>query len=382
MISAKEGAGDTARSAYFIGQDRVALWHMSPAERLRRQLARQGIPVMPSVPAEASSSPVLLFRSDAVMDDGVITALAAAPETVLITADREPLALCCTGAEAPRAASLLTSNTLPAQSGYRTVTAVQLAGSHNAQLRKRQDAYAARVTPQTASHIERQLFDASYKGVTDVVTKYLWPGIAFRAVQLCTRFRITPNQVTMASLLFALAALALFWQGAFVSGLLCAWVMALLDTVDGKLARVTATSSKWGNVFDHGIDLIAPPLWWLGWWVGLDGAAPGGSVMMLAAVLIGHIAGKLVEQAFISTFGLKIHVWRPFDSTFRLFTARRNPNVVILTVITLLADPSLAYVAMMAWIYTSLLVHIGRYVYALDMRSKGAPIRTWLEEGA
>ena len=45
--------------------------------------------------------------------------------------------------------------------------------------------------------------------------------------------------------------------------------MTFLDTVDGKLARVTVTSTKLGNVFDHGIDLVHPPLWYLAWGIGL-----------------------------------------------------------------------------------------------------------------
>ena len=45
--------------------------------------------------------------------------------------------------------------------------------------------------------------------------------------------------------------------------------MTFLDTVDGKLARVTITSTKLGNVFDHGIDLIHPPFWYLAWGMGL-----------------------------------------------------------------------------------------------------------------
>ena len=42
-------------------------------------------------------------------------------------------------------------------------------------------------------------------------------------------------------------------------------VFMVLDTVDGKLARCTITSSGWGNVFDHGVDLIHPPFWWWAW---------------------------------------------------------------------------------------------------------------------
>ena len=72
----------------------------------------------------------------------------------------------------------------------------------------------------------------------------------------------SPNQVTFAGLLLTIAAFYLFWTGQFGWGLVAAWIMTFLDTVDGKLARVTLTSSKIGNVFDHGIDLIHPPFWW------------------------------------------------------------------------------------------------------------------------
>src|SRR3546814_2416912 len=47
--------------------------------------------------------------------------------------------------------------------------------------------------------------------------------------------------------------------GGFWTGLAAAWIMTFLDTVDGKLARVTLASSRWGNAYDHGIDLIHPP---------------------------------------------------------------------------------------------------------------------------
>ena len=70
--------------------------------------------------------------------------------------------------------------------------------------------------------------------------------------------------------------------------------MALLDTVDGKLARVTLTSSKWGNVFDHGIDLVAPPVWWLRLvaWPGCTTPIPW-IAWSVWVVLGGHLAGKL-----------------------------------------------------------------------------------------
>ena len=85
----------------------------------------------------------------------------------------------------------------------------------------------------------------------------------------CVRIGITPNQVTAASLVLVIVAGALFARGEFGWGLVAGWIMTFLDTVDGKLARVTVTSTPLGNVFDHGIDLVHPPLWYLAWGIGL-----------------------------------------------------------------------------------------------------------------
>jgi phosphatidylglycerophosphate synthase len=41
----------------------------------------------------------------------------------------------------------------------------------------------------------------------------------------------------------------LFWHGDYGWGLLAGWVMTFLDTVDGMLARVTLTATRFGNLF-------------------------------------------------------------------------------------------------------------------------------------
>jgi len=51
--------------------------------------------------------------------------------------------------------------------------------------------------------------------------------------------------------------------------------MTFLDTVDGKLARVTVNSSPFGHIYDHAIDLISPPFWYLAWGLGLKSWQPG-----------------------------------------------------------------------------------------------------------
>lgn len=74
---------------------------------------------------------------------------------------------------------------------------------------------------------------------------------------------VTPNQVTILSIFLAIFAGLAFWGGYLVIGLLLGWVMTFLDTVDGKLARVTVSSSEIGEILDHGLDLVHLPLWYL-----------------------------------------------------------------------------------------------------------------------
>jgi phosphatidylglycerophosphate synthase len=196
---------------------------------------------------------------------------------------------------------------------------------------------------------------------------------------------VTPNAVTAASLVFVLAALGLFAAGEFALGLAAAWIMTFLDTVDGKLARVTLTSSKWGNVFDHGIDLVHPPLWWLAWWYGLIGATALGAERWLIdasmwVVVAGYLVGRGIEGFFLWRFKLEIHAWRRVDSLFRLVTARRNPNLVLLTAFTIAGRPDLGFVAVAVWTLASLAFHAVRVAQALRRSRSERGLRSWLSE--
>lgn len=254
------------------------------------------------------------------------------------------------------------------------------ADAYNKSLRKREVPYALSMRDEKTIDIERILFKGSYKGVTDLVTKYAWPFPAFHITRLCAFLRISPNTVTTASLAFVVIAFWLFWNGAWVAGLAAAWVMTFLDTVDGKLARTTMTYSNWGNIYDHGIDLIHPPFWYWAMFVGLQGADDGPSQTLLAGslamILAGYVLNRLEEGEFIRRFGFHIHVWQPIDSFMREITARRNPNMLIFMGAVLVGQPGWGFVAVAAWTLICLIFHGGRLVQA--MAGKSRPV-SWLE---
>ncbi|HYI42738.1 MAG TPA: CDP-alcohol phosphatidyltransferase family protein, partial [Sphingomicrobium sp.] len=166
------------------------------------------------------------------------------------------------------------------------------------------------------------------------------------------------------------------------TGLLSGFTFMVLDTVDGKLARCTGTSSKLGNIFDHGIDLIHPPFWYWAWAHGLEGYGtplePVYVSMLLAAIIVGYVAQRLIEGIFIKRFGMHIHVWQRIDSQFRLITARRNPNMVILVAALLFGRPDVGIELVALWTLVSLLFHAVRLAQAEAVYYRGEKVVTWL----
>lgn len=369
-----------------LGDAPVQIWYDSAAQRLRRALARAGAT---DVVAEAEltrcDKSLLLLRGDAVIDGPLLQALLRSPGAVLLSngdpAGRPIAAHAPAGLAAAAAEALRSGEIAAVPAGLRVVTAADLGASYWAALRKREEPYALLVHPERVGRIEWRMFMGTYKGATDLVTKWLWPWPAFHATKLCARLGVTPNQVTFASLLLVIAAFVWFWQGAWWPGLAAAWGMTFLDTVDGKLARITMQSSKWGNAFDHGIDLVHPPFWYWAWAVGLQGSVhavdDAALLLMLAVIIGGYVLQRAVEGIAIWRLGLEIHIWRRIDTWLRLVTARRNPNLLLLTLFTAFGRPDLGLAAVALWTAVCFLLHLVQLGQGL-LAARGGRLTSWM----
>jgi phosphatidylglycerophosphate synthase len=268
------------------------------------------------------------------------------------------------------------------EEGGETFAAEDPTGILDKELRKRERPFVMPLTPANVPAIEQASYRGAYKGVTDLLTKYLWPSWAFQLTRLAARIGLSPNGVTAIGTLFCVIATVAFWYGWFWTGLATGLFFMVLDTVDGKLARCTITSSKLGDVWDHGLDLVHPPFWWWAWAVGCG--AYGRPLSdetfwaVMATMVGGYVVQRLIEGAFIVRFGMHIHVWRKFDSDFRLVTARRNPNMVILFASLVAGRPDWGIVAVAVWTIASLLVHLVRLAQASVDRARGREIVSWL----
>lgn len=392
-MSGKLGGRETA--AWIVlesGQPRVRIWGLTPAERLRRALLVAGVPASriglgsaAEMKQQCGKGRRLIVRSDYVFDERLVRALVAADASALLTPDgAEVVAVHVTEGNRAEALQLFSEKasreTIARKAGVRLVSCDELVPAYTATLRKAEPPYLLPVDPADVAAIERRIFQASYKGVTDLVTKWVWP-LPARVVTRCLACAdIHPNVVTLLSWILVIVAAWLFAAGWFGSGLVAAWLMTFLDTVDGKLARVTLTSSRVGHILDHGLDILHPPFWYLTWALGL----PAHAVWLGPATFLtvgGYIIGRLLEGIFLLIFKLEIHSWRPIDAAFRTITARRNPNLILLTAGTLAGRPDLGLVCVALWTGCSIGFHTVRLGQALARRWRGIPVKTWQESG-
>ena len=350
---------------------------MTPRQRLERALART------EKAHGATAQGGLVFRADAIFDENLVKELLGQPGKVLTNEAGRPVA---GHVDDP---SLLPAMLAVIEAGDRglippgliLVDAVGLASNYNKTLRRKGAPYLFELGKLPTAEIERRMYIESYKGITDIVTKYVWPVPALYVTRICARCGISPNMVTLLSFICVLLATWAFVVGAFGAGLIAAWAMCFLDTVDGKLARVTLTSSKWGNIFDHGTDLVHPPFWYWAWYAGLGGAASV-APWVLWVIIAGYVLGRGQEGLFIWRFGIEMHIWRPLDSIFRLFTARRNPNLLILSAAVILGAPDKGFEIVAWWTILSFAFHCFRIAQAFGVRARGLHLQSWLTEAA
>jgi phosphatidylglycerophosphate synthase len=379
-IAMSERSGENAPKAALaiVGGNATLIWGMRSAERIARIARANGAEVVED-PARAT----LLANAGFAFDPSWLKPIAAEAGQALTLGGVPVLAHVRSADEAVAVAAAMEAGEAQLPLGLRQIAGEGGASFVNEALRKREAPFVMPLTPGTVRAAERASYFGAYKGVTDLLTKYLWPEWALVLTRIAARIGMTPNMVTGVGFLLCVFATWAFTEGHYWPGLATGLVFMVLDTVDGKLARCTITSSWWGNVFDHGIDLIHPPIWWWAWAAGL--AAYGRPLsyetiwISLAIIFAAYVLQRGIEGWFIAAFKMHIHVWRRADSLFRLVTARRNPNVLLLFVFLLVGRPDWGLVALAAWTAFSLLFHLVRIGQAYAARAGGRPIRSWLD---
>lgn len=408
--------------ALVVGESTVRLWNLDARERIRRQLKQAGDVQLLQRPEDLQGLPpqanVLILRADYLFEVRTLAAMMEHPDTALLHAElQRPAGAYVRAALAPQTTEILAAEAAH-QAHRRSTTAgpstrpspgqgegafpdngsgegsavlpegvtpisTDALGAFDHQLRKAKAPLLEPVSEETKRALEGQLYGSSYKGITDLVTKFVWPRPARLGVRLCARAGVTPNAVTTIGFLLMVGACYLFAQGQFALGLAAGWLMTYLDTVDGKLARVTVRSSRIGHLFDHGMDLIHPPFWYVYWGTALTAYQPiwGLELSDLYWLVIGgYILGRVIEALFHLLGNASIFSWRPFDAYFRLVTARRNPCMILLSLSLLMGRPDWGLLSVALWTAATSGILLVRLTQGLIARVRGGRLQSWLAD--
>jgi archaetidylinositol phosphate synthase len=126
-------------------------------------------------------------------------------------------------------------------------------------------------------------------------TAYLEP-----VAEVCIRLGLTPNQISLLSVIFGLSCAVSFFGNQFVLGSLLLFISGILDLVDGSVARKMHSQSNFGAVVDWIADKYVDCFALLG--VGLSGIPVVTRFSSLSPVADWGVASFAIIGSMLNTF--------------------------------------------------------------------------------
>jgi CDP-diacylglycerol--glycerol-3-phosphate 3-phosphatidyltransferase len=120
---------------------------------------------------------------------------------------------------------------------------------------------------------------------------------------LLRRTRMTPDHLTLAGVLVAVAAAVAIGRGSLRAGLVLVILAALPDMLDGALAKASDSASQRGAFFDSVMDRVTDGILFIGvaWWLA-DTSSPHAAILPMA--ILGVSALISYERAKAEALGL------------------------------------------------------------------------------
>lgn len=226
----------------------------------------------------------------------------------------------------------------------------------------------AMTTPADAADATRTVVEAAQKCALDLPALLLHPMFENRLVLWLCNTPITPNHVTLFTAFLGAMIAALFLNGWLRLGILLAYGVAILDGVDGKLARTTLRTSRLGEV-EHILDFFVEHAWYLTLTLFFVAQTGDPSVWWMGG---GLMAGDLLDKLLYMTghlrLGKQLDELGPFDRRFRLIAGRRNIYLWVFILGFWGGLPLQALTVACVWALGTASVHSVRLAYHLMRR--------------
>jgi hypothetical protein len=236
-----------------------------------------------------------------------------------------------------------------------------------ASLRLTMPPFLARLTDiRQLSSVDRLMYRRTFKGVIDAVALYGYFHLVRWITRHLTRTSLTPNMLTVLSILGVWAAIPCFASGAHAWGMALAWCGVILDSVDGKLARLRLHLSDAMGNFEHWAAMPGLGLWYLamGWSFSGESLFTTEPIALATWALIGaYLIDKVLSGGFKALYKRELFDYGPIDATFHLVACRRNTSLLIFTAGLPLRVAEEAFYGMAVWMMVTLLFHATRFAW-------------------
>jgi CDP-L-myo-inositol myo-inositolphosphotransferase len=244
------------------------------------------------------------------------------------------------------------SDALPWPAGLRrllSVTEVEVRQSdlYVAEVRRHVEPFWCAVTSgEDAERCKRALVIGSQKRTLDVLAWYFNRPLENWLTLRLADWPITPNQMSVITSLLAFAVSGLFLLGWLWPAVLLAFVVNVLDGVDGKLARAKALATRLGQL-EHSFDLLYEQSWYIAYTWAAYRLWPSLAVLVVGFVmLLFDSFARHVSMQFRQVMGIALADYAPFDRRFRRFDGRRNIYSIYMLLGVVVGRPHYALVVM------------------------------------
>jgi len=200
------------------------------------------------------------------------------------------------------------------------------------------------------------LLDHIQRRTQELPSRYFDIFFENRLVRFLAPTSVSANQVTILTTLLGFIVALLYLEGWLRTGVLLAILVEVLDGVDGKLARMTRTTSKLGEQ-EHVLDFFYENSWYLA--LGILFARQGFPHMHLAAAaMIAFDAMDNIAYALLDVkWGRSLDNVNPFLQRFRLIGGRRNIYTWIFLSGFFLDAAPLAFAVSVIWAGLTVTIH-------------------------
>jgi phosphatidylglycerophosphate synthase len=223
----------------------------------------------------------------------------------------------------------------------------------------------------------RILLDHVQRRTLELPGRYFDPLFENILVRRLAGTRVTANQVTILTTLLGFAVAALYFVGWLRAGVLLAIAVEVLDGVDGKLARITRTTSRAGEL-EHIADFFYENACYLalGSYLSRDGFVYAWTAAMLMVLF--DLSDTLAYAVTDVRWGLSLDNASPSLARFRLVAGRRNIYNWLFLAGFFLGTPAHAFYFASAWAGITAIVHVSWVVFEALARVRSPSSSNWI----